>query len=144
MAAVAAQERGEAKGANGYDTGDVQEGGQSNQDRRNRRKKPVAVYVRANVGEHPGERQRLKEHLRAEVAGEPHLGDVDREKGGPRESGAAAKQPGPDKVDGEHAEQPPESVYVAGSGKAVRLVGDRDPHRIQVRELADYRPGVRV
>ena len=78
----------------------MQKGGQSNQDRRNRRKETVAVHVCANVGEHPGERQRLEEHLGAEVAGEPHLGDVDREEAGAREGGAAAKQPGPDKVDG--------------------------------------------
>ena len=141
---VTAQESGEAEDADGYDAGDVEEGGQPDQDPRDGRKEPVAVDVRADVGEHPGEHQGLEKHLDTEIAGEPHLRDVHSKKRGARERGAPAEQGGPGQVDGEHAEHAPEPVHVAGAGEPVRLVRDRDPYRIQVRELADYRAGLLV
>ena len=109
-----------------------------------RREKPVAVNVRAGIGQERCEEERLHDQLGIRIPGKPDRRDVERKEQSGGERRRSAEQTDADEVDRDHAEHGPEGCDVSRATQPIQPIADRDGHREQMRELTDTHAGVRV
>ena len=92
-------------------------------------------------GEQPGEDERLHQHLGIGISGEPDLHHARREQGRRGGRRRPAHEPGAEEEQAEHSEGREPAECVQRAGETVESIPDRDPHGVEMRELADHRAG---